>query len=333
MDKKEFSLARRKSPELKRPFPLIQDLFAFAKKNKIEFRQDEVTVELPEEFQPLVADLPNKYFIVAYEDRRDSYYKEDTRGQIITLSTVKSRAETDELTNEFQISQMNKARADRVEVKVRQAVMDKSFERINEAEGEELEQSHGSAWYTYELDEHGQKYPQKMEFNRLDEGLFKMGEVARPVRWLRTLDIEKQKNQPDNIGYMDYYMIRDDENPAMFTRTQIKSKIVGNLDKPQSVFIEVGSGPEESAEVLVNDQVHALKFIIHKDWSDKDPLKIIKDDPVYAPLFNKEVNVDLFVEGLQSRMQSLKEDWHKPQSVYETVPAFEQKQPALEEGK
>ncbi len=326
-------LAIPSKQELKRPFPLIQDLFALAKKNKIASRGENEAVALPEAFAPLVADYPGKYYVVAYEDRRDTSYAEDTRGQFVTLATVKAKAETDKLTHEFFISQKQPARADRIEVSLRKAVMDKSFEKINEAEGEALEQSHGTMVYTYELDENGEKFPQKIEYNRLDEGLFKIGDKLRPVRWVRTLEVEKKEGQPEKIFYSDFYTIREnDDNPAKNPRANVRTIITEKSKDTQMILVEVGSGPEKSARIIADDKSKGVKILVHDYLKGQDPLAIIKDDPLYAPLFKKTADIDAFLDGLKFRIQNLKEDWDKPQSVYETGNKLNPHKPELSAG-
>jgi len=334
MEKEKNILAKPSKQELKRPFPLIQDLFALAKKKEVLGAHGEVVIELPKKFEPLVADFPGKYWVVAYEDRRDRYYKEDTRGQYVILSTVKNRSETDDITTEFEIRQRSKSTAERVEVKLKRIVMDKSFQKINEAEGEELEQSHGDTTFKYELDQDGKKYPQKLEFSRLDEGLFVIGDIAKPVRWVRRLEIEKKEGESDKTktSYSDYYIIRENhDDPTRFPRADIKTEITGDLDTPESILVQVGSGAEESATVIVDDKAKGIKVLHYKYYEEDGSLDIAKDDPVYAFLFKKTVEIESFIEELNKRIETLKEDWDKPQSIYETAKALDQETPELSE--
>lgn len=319
-----FSLARPDRRDLVRPFPLIQDLFAFAKKNGItpdgfvsqELSGEQIAVPLPENFSSLVQDFPDKYLVVAYEDRRSIYYKVGTRHQLVRLSTVENRRTTDTRTREIDIKLPDGARADRVEIHVEEAVKNKSFYSINAVRGEDIQQPHGSARYTYELDSGGKKIQKKFEFDRLDEGLFVMGEKTRPVRWVRKLVIEKNENAPNKAIYEDYYIIGRNEDPAREKRASIKTTVIGELGNKPTILLQVGEGPESTADVLLDDKERGIKFIVHKPIVGERPLDILKDDPVYATLLKIPPDIELFIELLGAKMTNLEEDWDKPQSVY-----------------
>jgi len=324
MHKDSFSLARPDHRDLVRPFPLIQDLFTFAQKSGIttdgftsqDFGNEQVTIPLPETFSPLVQDFPDKYLVVAYEDRRDSYYKVGARDQLVRLSTVENRRTTDTRTREIDIKLPDGGRADRVEVRVREAVKNKSFDSINTAQGEDIEQPHGSARYTYEMDPAGKKYPKKFEFDRLDEGLFVMGEKTRPVRWVRKLEIEKNENAPNKAVYEDYYIIGRNEDPSREKRASIKTTVLGEIGNKPTILLQVGYGPESTADVLLDDKERGIKFIVQKSIAGERPLDILKDDPVYATLLKTPPDTELFIELLGSKIKNLEEDWDKPQSIY-----------------
>jgi hypothetical protein len=337
MHKDTFSLAGPDHRDLVRPFPLIQDLFTFAQKNGItndgftsqDFGNEQITVPLPETFSPLVQDFPNKYLVVAYDDRRSNYYKIGTRHQLVRLSTVENRRTTDTRTREIDIKLRDGARADRVEVRVREAVKDKSFDSINTAQGEDIEQPHGSARYTYELDPGGKKYPKKFEFDRLDEGLFIMGEKAQPVRWVRRLEIEKNENAPNKAVYEDYYIIGRNEDPAREKRASIKTTVIGELGNKPTILLQVGYGSESTGDVLLDDKEHGITFIVQKSIAGERPLDILKDDPVYAALLKTPPDTELFIELLGSKMKNLQEDWDKPQSIYARDHRIETSDPNL----
>ena len=338
MKKEIYSLTGPDHRDLVRPFPLVQDLFTFAQKNGItkdgftsqDFGYKQVTVPLPEKFTPLVQDFPDQYLITAYDDRRDSYYKVGTRHQLIRLSTVENRRTTDTRTREIDIKLPDGSRADRIEVRVREAVKDKSFDSINTAQGEEIEQPHGSARYTYELDTSGNKYPKKFQFDRLDEGLFVMGDKTRPVRWVRRLEIEKNENTPNKAVYEDYYIIGRNEETTGNQRASIKTTITGDIGNKPTIVVHVGYGPQSRARVLLNDTEHGITFVVDETISGENPLEILKDDPTYEALLKTQPDPKLFIELLGAKMRNLEEDWDKPQSVYATNNGIETTDSAIQ---
>ncbi len=316
-------MVSRETAEIKRPFPLVQDLFSFAEKHNItsagigaQAGDEYVTMPLPEEYRPLVEAFPGKYFVTAYEDRRDSYYKENTRHQLVRLSTVQRREDSDARTREMDLKLASGGRADRIEVRVREAVKDQAFEQINKATGEQIEQPHGEARYTYELDENGKQYPKKLEYSRLDEGLFDLGGKSKPVRWVRRLNIDKNPGAPDAFQYQDMYIIGRNEGATKDQRAEIKVTLAGDLSNPKTLLVEIGFGSSDSAKVIFEDKKRGFKFVIHTLNPRDRPLEILKDDVVYAELLKDKPNVDVFIQLLQHKIEMLQDEWDKPQSVY-----------------
>ena len=206
-----LSLTESESRELVHPsFPLIQKLFDLAREKGInsdgwyETNHDPITIPLSEEFNPLIANFPGTYFIVAYEDRRSSYYAEGTRGQEVKISTVKHRSKTDERTREILFSQLDRIEEGRIEVRERESIMDQSLLRSND----DIDLPHGEISRTYELDEYGNKHPKQVKCTRLDDGIFQMGEHIRPVRWLRELEFEGENTSSQQIIYKDFYIAK-----------------------------------------------------------------------------------------------------------------------------
>lgn len=323
MEKGDFKIVKQEKNELIRPFPLLQDLFTFAQEQGISTDgfsdQNEIkgkAVPLPEKFIPLVATFPGTYFVVAYDDRRSSYYREGTRHQLIRLSTVEHRGATDARTREMDIRLGSNHRADRIEIRAREAVRDQSFKNINEATGEEIEQPHGDARYTYEIDENGTTYKKKLEYNRLDEGLFTLGGEAKPVRWVRNLTIDHKEEGSNEIEYSDLYIVGRNTTSTRDQRAGVKTTILGSIDSPESIIVQVGSGHVESSKLLFEDKNRKVKFILHRHGQREQPLDILKDDPVYAELLGESPDTEHFIELLRSRCLMLQEDWDKPQSVY-----------------
>lgn len=319
----KFSLIPKGHSEIKRPFPLVQDLFTFAEKHGINTdgfsaeNTTSVTEPLPQKFFPLVKSFPGTYFITAYEDRRSTYYKEDTRHQLVRLSTVKRKASTDDRVREMDIKMKSGARADHIEVRTRELIKEQSFQNINQATGEEIEQPHGEARYTYDIDEDGKHYPKKLEYKRLDEGLFPFGDTQKPVRWVRNCITEIFEEKPNQTEYRDNYIIREGNEAWKAQHASIKTTIIGSIHCPQSLFIEIGYGPQSTAQTLYKNTQKNIHLIFHPPMSrDDHPLNILIGDPVYHELLKKNPNEEAFLNLLQSRITLLQEDWDKPQSIY-----------------
>mgnify|MGYP000458669428 CR=1 FL=1 len=324
-------IAKAEKKAIVRPFPLLQDLFKFAQKEGIHDagfryqgeRADVVTAELPETFQPLTEDFPAKYFVVAYEDRRGEYYAEGTRHQLVRLSTVERPSSTDARTREMDLILPDDKRADRIRVTVREAVKEKSFEEINQKNDDGLDQPHGSARYTYEIDASGKRHPKKFEFDRLDEGLFDLGgDNYKPVRWVRDLLIEKGEDGEDQIQYNDLYILNRSNNPGDESRASVQTSLIGTFESPRSVVVEIGFGPMETARVLFHDEEKNITLFLHQSVRTEDSIAILKDDPVYTELLNASPKPEAFIEKIRARCQMLKDDWANPQSVYDDSPVI-----------
>ncbi len=318
---KEF-FVRRVSPNSD-VLHLLQNLFTFAEKHGINSdgfgHQKGVVgnvVPLPDEYRPLVETFPGTYFLVAYEDRRDGYYKEGTRHQLIRLSTVEHRAATDARTREIDLKLVSGHRADRIEIRAREAVLDQAFEGINQATGEDIERPHGDARSTYEVDEDGNKFPKKLEFSRLDEGLFTFGDTAKPVRWVRSLVVDKLEGKPYEIVYRDLYIIGRHSAGVRDQRADVKTTVLGDLDSPQSILVEFGFGSRDTGRALFEDKEKKVKCIFHTPMAGENPLDVLKDDPVYAELLKESPNLERFMGLLKTKCTMLQEEWDKPQSVH-----------------
>lgn len=319
--KKEL-LAPREQREIKRPFPLVQDLFHFAREHGINesgFNSDtggaHTVQPLPEAFFSLVAEYPGTYFVTAYEDRRNSYYAEETRHQMVRISTTEDRKVTDEKTREIDIKLKDEYRADRIEICVREAVMDKSFGRINQAGNGEVNRPNGSMRYTYERDEVGKKYPKLIECHRMDEGLFVMDGLEKPVRWVRDVRREIENDKTHVTEYQDYYIVGRGGDGKKDERASIKTVMRGDMKHPKLVEIEIGFGDKASARRLIDDQKSDLVILVHNE----EMLSIVKTDPAYEEIFKETPKKEKIVSDIVSRIQMLLDEWDKLQSVYEDV--------------
>lgn len=312
----------RERAEMKRPFPLVRDLFMFAREKEIDTRgfnsdtgEPHAVAPLPEKYASLVEDYPGVYFVTAFEDRRGDYYAEGTRGQVVRLSTVEDRGMTDGRTREIDIEEREGRNADRLKIRIREAVMDKSFRSINQAGSGEVDRPNGSIRYTYEKDEAGKKYPKLIECHRMDEGLFMMGGLEKPVRWVRDVRREGEDAKTQVTEYRDYYIIGRNGGGKKDERASIKTVIRGDIESPELVEIEIGFGNKAFARRLMNDQKSGLVILVHNE----EMLNILRTDPAYEEIFKETPKKEKIVSDIISRMQMLLDEWDKPQSVYEDV--------------
>lgn len=319
---KRESLMPREQKEIKRPFPLVRDLFAFARERGIDVRgfnsdtgEAHAIAPLPEKYVPLVEEYPGVYFVTAYEDRRGNYYAEGTRGQLVRLSTVEDRSVSDERTREIDIEEREGRDADRLKIRVREAVMDKSFGFINQARSGEVDRPNGSMRYTYERDEAGKKYPKLIECNRMDEGLFRIDGLEKPVRWVRDVRKEIEDGKTYVTEYRDYYVIGRNTKESKDERVSIKTAIRGDIQNPKLIEVEIGFGSKLSARRLVDDQAGGLIVLVHEEKM----LSIARVDPAYAEIFKEKPEREKIILGIASRIQMLLDEWDKPQSVYEDM--------------
>ncbi len=331
----ERSLDRAGFRDIKRTFPLLKELFEYAEKkgfDSISFDDygsegagdNPRAIEFPENFNSLVAEHPGKYFIVAYDNRQSSYYKEGTRHRMVRLSTMRKRAQTNERIREVDLTETDPSFGNKAQIKVRESVNNKSFVDINTATGEEVEQPHGEAEYMYELDPQGVKTVKETHFNRLDEGLFQWKGENKPVRWVRNLRVEKDEQDIPKTMYEDLYIIGRMEKGKSDERAQVKTYITGSAENPKSILIEIGIGAPATAKVLYEDKQRNIKVLVHEGIKAyKDQLQIIQQEPAYAALFRKPVDIEELMKDISFKARMLQEDWDKPQTVFTQNPAIE----------
>jgi len=307
--------------ELSNLFPLLKDLFKFAESkgvNTLAFQkytgeneeENLNSIELPEKFLSLFPEHPGKYYLVGYENRKNPYYKEGTRNIWVRLSTVAKKIQTNEKIREIDIEEADMSEGNIMRTKVTDSIKNADFSQINTAEGDEVEQPHGSAQYIYETTPNGKKKITETSFNRLDEGLFLWKGKDQPVRWLRDLNMKKNKAGYSKFVYTDSYII-----DRCNVRANIKTTINGSLENPESIVVEIGHGSLNSAEIIYEDPEGKIKVYKHSGVQD-DGMKVVKQDPNYSPLFEEKINPDELLETLRFKMLALKDDWDKPQNVF-----------------
>ncbi|MEK7500093.1 MAG: hypothetical protein AAB649_05820, partial [Patescibacteria group bacterium] len=302
-------LTKVEGGEMINPFPLYTELFQFADKEGLgnqslsaytgEYNSPNYKpVALPEKFSSVVRDYPDNYFVVAYEDRRDRYFKKGTNTRMVRLSTVPLRNKTNEKIREIDVTAVDPTRGNYVEIAVSASVNNRSFDNINTAQGAELDESYGQSKFVYKVEPNGKKYPQEASYGRLDEGLFQFGESKKPVRWVRDLSVEYGDNT-QRIKYSDMYIIGRSERPEEEKRAQIKTHIAGKISDPESVLLEIGIGSPQSGKTIYHNKDRNIKVIAHEQiGSYKGDIDTLKDDPVYSLLLRDVVNENEFLGAI-----------------------------------
>jgi hypothetical protein len=327
-------LDRRGMSDLNRTFPLLKELFDMLRKRGWDSysyqnygSEDEgentQAIELPENFSPLVAEHPGKYYIVAYDNRRDSYYNEGTRHELVKLSTVKKKAQSDERVTEVDLVEVDPSMGNKVEVRVHESVNNKGFTDINKKTNTEVAQPHGDAEYKYEIDPNGNKEVKETSYSRTDEGIFPWNDNEERVRWYRTLRAERKSEDNIQTTYEDSFIIGGWDDPRKEERASIRTTIKGAVENPDSIVVEIGIGAPSSAQVLYEDTERNIKVLVHEGINMyKNQLEVLKQDPNYASIFQEPTDVENLMNTLKSKIAMLQNDWDKPHHVFAEQPAI-----------
>jgi len=325
--------------DLQNLFPLFKDLFAFAQKNLPEGNFDKYTgadetgepgsVELPPKFQPLIKNFPGVFFIVGYENRQSSYNREGTRNIWIRLSTVKRKTATDDKVREVDFSLVDPSKGQAIEISVTDSVNNQCFEKVNDSEDTEFGQPHGSFKIISRLESDGEIKAVGFKFNRLDEGLFNFGDALKVVRWVRDLEVEKISTEnAQRLNYQELYIIGRSKNIGKEERAFVKTQIDMVSGKPKNILVQIGFGDFKTGNVIYEDEKTGISvFAGHRH--DQKQIDVLKQDPTYALLFQTKVDPNEFVESLLKRVEMLRDDWDKTQTVYQSSPGIEQARPAI----
>ncbi len=330
------TLATVNRQEVMNLFGLTRELFEFAQDNNLgheggfrysdvnnEFSDNPFAIELPQKFYPIIAEYPGKYWAVSFEDRFDPYYAKGTNMRLIKLSTVPKRSQTDDKIREISVSEPapSEGLGNIQFMFVRDSLMNKSFATINTASENQTDSPYGSAEMVYELDPVGSKKLVNSEFNRMDEGIFEWDSAKTPVRWLRYLRMRQDKVSEAEIQYEDSYILgrhhqREDHKD---TRVQVKITSVGKLDAPESMVVSIGSEVGSKNTVLFEDSLSHVKVVLHDNdpWTTKEKMvKILKQDPNYAFLFEGDIDTDKLIELLKRKADLITNDWDKKSTVF-----------------
>lgn len=341
MSENPIAIFNQEKRELELPFPLMKDLIDYAKERGLssETSYDDYikggavegkirqVIPLPERFSSLVAGYPGTFLLVYYIDRDDQYYKPETRYKEIGISSSEYRKSSDERLTEIHIKQpgVSTGFGNVLRIEVEESINEKSFDKMNDEIGVKTDSSHGSARIEYEVTPDGARREVALASERLDEGMFEWGNEFKHVRWLRYIDVDK-RGDTQVISYRDMYLVGLRPQGGSDERAEVKFSIDGNLNEPKSIKVEIGSGPESTAEIFFDDTEHGIKIIVHKHYGVtlEQVYNILRQNPNYAFLFKDPVDVSELRASLASMVATLQNDWDKPQTVFAKPVTIEQ---------
>jgi DNA-binding PadR family transcriptional regulator len=342
--KTESGIAKVEAGDVRRLFPKYKEFFEFVAKqgfDQVSFSeyfgdaastQRNTPIPFPERFTDLVADHPGKYFVVAYEDRRDPYYAVGTRGRAVRLSTVQRKTESDRQIREIEIREVDPNEGNFIDTTVTESLNNRKNVDRNTGGDAEVEPSTGRAKFIYRINDQGKKTLREMKIVRLDEGVFNFGNVPKAVRWVRDLDIDATSAE-STLEYVDRFIIGRSTNITQEERADVKTIITGTLEIPGSITVNIGLGAPSEGRVLFEDAERKIRVVLYPAMRGSEKqLDVAKNDPVYAPLFEDPMDGERFLEGIRGRITMLKEEWNNPQSVYQPEKSITGSPTPIEEG-
>jgi hypothetical protein len=332
MQKEPTVPATLQKQEMQIPFPLAKELFSFAEESglnqssyseytKEELKDGEVNPSaksLPEKFSSLVADFPGNYFLVAYEKRIGDYYAKGTRFKMAVISNTDYRAKSNDRIREINIKEYDpsEGKGNVLFVTVSDSVNEQDLTTLNSDINEKVNLPHGDAEVTYQVGMDGTKKQISFRADRLDEEFFTWKGEQKQVRWLRNLAVEREGRVPVT-NYKESYLIGLKPQGGSEELVDIKFKVVGHLIDPESIQIDIGFGPEQTAQVLYEDKNKKIKVLFHRPViKDSNPLEVLKQDPSYSFLFEEPINTEKLLDTLKSKIKGLEKDWDKTQNVF-----------------
>lgn len=332
MESENWNVEKLQSHEVLDPFPLFRDLFELAQESLDEHSYSVYSdpewkgakknpVELPNKFEPLVADFPGSYYLVRRDNRSGSYFHEGTRFKEVGLSTAVHQYDSDAKLREVSIKEYDASerKGNVLYMTVADRVNESSRQDLNTSRGIDLDSPSGSATVTYEVDATGNKKIVESSFRRLDEAVFKWGDEMKPVRWVRNLETENKKGNAAVMHYRDMYLIGRDENGLTEERASVDTDVSTEGGKIGLVRIAIGIGSDSSARVIFEDKEVGIKVIERLPEGMKafrNQMDIVKQDPNYAFIFEKPVDMKKVTDFIRSRIDMMEHDWDKPGHVF-----------------
>ncbi len=324
-----LSLQMRDKEGIKVPYPDLVALFELAERNGLSEQnpdnyysnyENTSAILLPKEMQKLTLGDPGQYYLVFYEDRRDDSYYKESMGRFALISARKNRPQSNDPFRELWYSQeTNKNGYDEAFVAVAERVNEKSAQNINSADDTTTEEPYGSRKIKYKINpEDGSRIPIDLSISRLDEILLPLDEKRFVTRWVRNLNISKDENQEPDAIYSDHYIIGRSQEILKERRADISIRVRGNIDNPRMIKVEIGSGPEQSARILLEDLEKNIKIIIHS--GAEEGFDLLRQDPQYGFLSksNDQISTDDILSLFEFRADLLREHWNQSQSVFES---------------
>lgn len=313
------SLEQAGGRNLERPFQRIQELFDFVGKMRgaqdwrFKYFEGEGVagaVELPRDFQSLVSEYPDKYFIVGFDDaRRDSYREEDLRERYVWLSTVLSRKFSDDRLREITFHEESVSKGNGMFMAITERINQKSMEEDDPDSFDMPVSPWGDSQVTYRIFPNGKKERIALDCTRVDEGMFDWEGGRKPVRWTRRLKVNERDSE--KIEYEDFYMVGRTLKGGS-KQLVVKTKVQGSLEEPKGIVVEIGSDCGSSRILYDADGIRVVLF---------DELmgsrEIFAQDPTYSFLQESPIDSKKLLSALKMKIEMLQRDWDKPKTVFQ----------------
>lgn len=330
--------------EVEIPFPLAKELFAFAQESGLgelsyseyvrDIKEGEVNpnaVPLPAKFFPFTADFPGQYYVVAFESRMGNYYAKGTRYKMALISNIDFKKKSNDRTREISVREpdISEGKGNVLFLTVSESVNEKGLGTLNQAINHEVNLPHGTTDIEYEIDIAGGKRLTSLKSMRLDEEFFEWKGERKQVRWLRDLSIEKKESTPFTT-YRDTYLIGLKPEGGSDESAEVTWKIKGKLVEPESVDVCIGS-PFGKSEILFEDSERNVQITSYKSNIRPDfQLEILQQDPGYAFLFEKPLDLSKLMAVLQSKVKGLEQEWDKSSTIFSTTNHIAQDLPQIQ---
>jgi hypothetical protein len=329
-------LATSEKRELADPFPGVRRLFAFAKAHTHErsrydyggeggrVTQKSEGIPLPEEFLPLVAQYPDKYFVISCEDRKSEYYAPGTRFVEVLLSTVSRRGESDGRIREisFREHDASEGKGNAIFMTVSESVHEASFLSVNEQLGVDegnKSRPHGHMRTVSQVDVRGNTKVIEQDFERLDEGIFDWEGSPKRIRWFRSLRADLADGGGLSFVYRDTYLVGLKKEGGSEGLSVVEIRV--HPDK--AIEVGIGSSAIGHGTLLYADEKEDIRIYEDDTVSQKhsiDRMDILRKDPNYAFLFERPISKASTLTLLMQKINGLRDDWDKPDVVFSQKP-------------
>jgi hypothetical protein len=315
-------------------FASFRELFEFAQKTlrqdsfemyvNSDYRDSKHTpCELPDKFNLITEGYPGKYFLVGFENRQGTYYKADTRGRIVCLSTAPRKYESEDRLQEIIITEPDPSvgRGNVLLYKVSQFVNEKGRQTLNLPLECGVAESSGKADILIEISPTGERAIIESSCSRLDEAFHSWRGAQTIVRWLRDLYCTRDKSGNQEYRYRDTYLIGRDERGDTLETANVTTRFNLQSGAVSSVLIEIGIGAISSARTIFESDNGLLKVVEHTPAGMRaytNQMEIVSLDPNYQFIFNQVIDVSSVVKLMQDRILMLEQHWDKKHNIFST---------------